>query len=148
MSFTGNTLQNASSKLYTDVYGNFFEPGTKIVTYTLNEAPVGTMNQQWRIIPMMTGRNLFVIQSVSTGLYAVVDGTPDINKGIVTGLAPMEWEINTFSGPVSYNIVINVPNTDLFWDVTSSELFTQIILSKKADVPSQMWTPRPTLPSP
>ncbi|KAF9461425.1 ricin B lectin domain-containing protein [Collybia nuda] len=147
MSFTGSNLQNVSSKMYADVLGHGFAPGTPIIIYPLNEAPSGTMNQQWRIVPMPSGKNLFTIQSVLTGLYAVVDGRPDVNQGIVTGVVAMPWEINTIGGPTSHSVTISVPNSDLFWNVPSDVLLTKIILSKQNNGASQMWTPKATLPS-
>jgi len=146
MSFAGDNIQNVRSKIFVDLTGSNFAPGTPIIICTLNQAPSGTANQQWRINPAPVGKNLYTIQSVLTGQYAAIDGLADVNKPIISSTVAMPWEINASGDPWSPSVTIQVPYTNLFWNVTADAPLTKISLANKDGSTGQQWIPRTTLP--
>ncbi|KAJ7836752.1 hypothetical protein B0H14DRAFT_3141641 [Mycena olivaceomarginata] len=136
-------IQNRSTGTHADLWGGDSArdsaPGTHIVVYVLNRQPAGTPNQQWRIVPLPAGSNLYTIQNVSAGSYASV-ARPAEAKGIISDTNPMIWEIIAVRDPIGY-FLVKVPSTDLAWTLNSNNELTQITLAKIniASIATQQW---------
>ncbi|KAF8340941.1 hypothetical protein F5887DRAFT_919376 [Amanita rubescens] len=149
MSFDGSNIKNVGSNSYVDLWGGSkFASGSPIALYTpLNKSPSGTPNQQWRIIPVLAGRNLFTIQSVLTGQYVSLDSNNLSQPKASLVTVSMPWEIKN-SGNADYTI--KVPYTDLFWSVGQrgcSRHTAQITLATGNGSDGQKWITFTTLPS-
>jgi hypothetical protein len=145
MSFIGDNIQNVRSKNFVDLLNNNLAPGGSIIIFTLNQVPSGTVNQQWRVTPVPAGKNLFTIQSVLTGLYASINGLADVNTPIISSAVSMPWEVEHAGDPGSHSFTIQVPNTNLFWNVSSDAPLTPISLAKQDGTTGQLWIPRTAL---
>jgi len=138
MSVPGSIVQNASTKLYVDLTGSSFTPGTNIIIYSLNQTG-GTRNQNWRFISVDSDKNLYKVQSVLTGLYAAVDSASS-GQAIKTSATDTAWQV-TAVDTYSDNFIIRLPNTDLVWNVPAgSSARTNItIVAATANNTAQQW---------
>jgi len=99
----------------------------------LNEQPVGTSNQQWKVVPISSSSNLYTVQNAAADTYASVE------KGVITGNAKSTlWEIVAIRNPVGY-FIIKVPSTNLVWTLDSMNLKTQVTLADFNGSSSQQW---------
>jgi len=139
MSFNGYIVTYQDKGLILDLSHGSPAPGTAAIIQTPNPP---TLNQQWRLIPVSAGNNLYTIQNVQTSTYAVVNGDCVSGANVVCNPVSMPWELVPVGSGVSGNraYIIKAPSSPFAWNPTSDQALTNVTLAAYNGTVAQQWS--------
>jgi len=138
MSFNGYVV-TYQDNLILDLTNGNTAPGTPVIIQT--DSQPGTLNQQWRLIPVSAGSNLYTIQNVQTSTYAVVNGDCVADAKVVCNPVSMPWELIPVGSGVSTNraYIIKAPFSPFAWNPATANPLTQVTLAAYNGDTAQQW---------
>jgi len=146
MSFNGYVVNYQATGLVLDLKNGAVTPpaGTTevdVIIQTDSKDPP-TLNQQWRLIPVSAGNNLYTIQNVQTSTYAVVNGDCVSGANVIGSSVSMPWELVPVGSGVSGNraYIIKAPYSPFAWNPTSTQALTNVALAAYDGTVAQQWS--------